>query len=162
VLAMPAPPSAESYTGPQACHAAGITYRQLDYWARTDLVVPSIRAARGSGTQRRYSHADVIALAIISCLLAAGLSLQSVRRSIDKIRGLDPDDLDGRCLALTDRGARLLTAPELVEMFAEGGVFHVLPLGHLVDEVDAALDAFDAARQARADRNAGWDFHPTL
>jgi predicted site-specific integrase-resolvase len=35
------------YRGATACSAAGISYRQLDYWARTGLVEPSIRASRG-------------------------------------------------------------------------------------------------------------------
>ena len=66
----------EGYRGPQVCAVVGITYRQLDYWARTDLLRPSITEARGSGTQRRYSYADLLQLKVIKRLLDAGISLQ--------------------------------------------------------------------------------------
>src|SRR5581483_6074513 len=62
------------YRGPTACAAAGITYRQLDYWARTGLVEPSVRAAHGSGTQRLYSFRDILVLKIVKRLLDAGVS----------------------------------------------------------------------------------------
>lgn len=62
------------YRGPQVCEIVGITYRQLDYWARTGLLVPSITAAKGSGTQRRYSYRDLLELKVIKQLLDAGLS----------------------------------------------------------------------------------------
>jgi len=67
------------YRGPTACSAAGITYRQLDYWARTGLVVPSIRGAAGSGSQRLYSFKDILVLKIVKRLLDAGISLQNIR-----------------------------------------------------------------------------------
>src|SRR5438309_6256829 len=74
------------YRGPQVCAVVGITYRQLDYWARTDLLRPSISEARGSGTQRRYSYRDLVELKVIKRLLDNGLSLQSARRAIDCLR----------------------------------------------------------------------------
>src|SRR3954468_11290116 len=76
----------EGFRGPQVCKIAGITYRQLDYWARTDLLRPSITEARGSGTQRRYSYKDLLALKVIKRLLAAGGSLQSARRALECLR----------------------------------------------------------------------------
>src|SRR6476659_3190918 len=76
----------EGYRGPQVCKIAGITYRQLDYWARTDLLRPSITEARGSGTQRRYSYTDLVELKVIKRLLDAGVSLQSARRAIECLR----------------------------------------------------------------------------
>lgn len=76
-------PDPRGYRGPEACGLAGITYRQLDYWARTGLAEPSIRAAHGSGTQRLYSRHDVIKLAAIAELLNAGISLQGIRHVID-------------------------------------------------------------------------------
>src|SRR6202011_6410072 len=72
----------EGYRGPQVCAVVGITYRQLDYWARTDLLTPSISEARGSGTQRLYSYSDLLELKVIKQLLDAGVSLQSARRAI--------------------------------------------------------------------------------
>ena len=74
------------YRGAVACKAAGITYRQLDYWARTDLVVPTVRGASGSGTQRLYSFRDVLVLKIVKRLLDTGVSLQQIRPSIEHPR----------------------------------------------------------------------------
>ena len=71
------------YRGPTACKAAGITYRQLDYWARTGLVEPSVRPAGGSGTQRLYGFRDILVLKVVKRLLDTGVSLQ-------QIRGRDP------------------------------------------------------------------------
>src|SRR5205809_7606419 len=78
--------SSEGYRGPQVCNIVGITYRQLDYWARTDLIRPSIADAKGSGTQRRYSYRDLVELKVIKNLLDAGVSLQLARRGIEYIR----------------------------------------------------------------------------
>ena len=74
------------FRGPTACSAAGITYRQLDYWARTGLVDPTVRSATGSGTQRLYSFKDILLLKIIKRLLDAGVSLQQIRVAIDHLR----------------------------------------------------------------------------
>src|SRR5438132_13377930 len=74
------------FRGPQVCSIVGITYRQLDYWARTDLLRPSISEARGSGTQRRYSYQDLLQLKVIKRLLDAGISLHSARRALDCLR----------------------------------------------------------------------------
>src|SRR5580693_615690 len=76
----------DGYRGPQVCTLIGITYRQLDYWARTGLLRPSIADARGSGTQRRYSYHDVLELKVIKQLLDAGISLQRARRAIECMR----------------------------------------------------------------------------
>src|ERR1041385_5072292 len=76
----------DGYRAPQCGSLVGITYRQLDYWARTDLLRPSITEARGSGTQRRYSYRDLLELKVIKRLLDAGVSLQSARRAIECLR----------------------------------------------------------------------------
>ena len=78
-----------------ACQVAGITYRQLDYWARTKLVQPSIRTAHGSGSQRLYSFRDILVLKIVKGLLDTGISLQNIRRAVDKLGNLGVDDLAG-------------------------------------------------------------------
>lgn len=138
------------YRGPQACAAAGISYRQLDYWCRTGLAVPSLRSARGSGTHRLYSYTDLLRLAAIKRLLDAGMSLQSVRRVMAHLDNVDVAALDGRALVLTDHESFLTTMPELADLLADAGsVFHVLPLAGLIDDVDEALDRFDARRSAR-------------
>src|SRR3954452_23378993 len=76
----------QGFKGPQACTIVGITYRQLDYWARTNLVRPSIHDAAGSGTQRRYSYRDLVELKVIKNLLDSGVSLQAARRAIEYLR----------------------------------------------------------------------------
>ena len=81
------------YRGPVACSAAGITYRQLDYWARTGLLQPSIRAARGSGSQRLYSFRDILVLKVVKKLLDAGVSLQQVRVAVSSLQNRGVDDL---------------------------------------------------------------------
>src|SRR5580704_3069003 len=85
-------PAQEGFRGPQVCAVVGITYRQLDYWARTGLLRPSIADARGSGTQRRYSYTDLLELKVIKQLLDAGISLQRARRAVECLReGLGAD-----------------------------------------------------------------------
>src|SRR5579875_3167286 len=74
------------FRGPQVCNIIGITYRQLDYWARTDLLRPSLTDARGSGSQRRYSYTDLLQLKVIKQLLDNGISLRSTRRAIECLR----------------------------------------------------------------------------
>ena len=81
------------YRVPIACQVAGITYRQLDYWARTDLVKPSIRTARGSGSQRLYSFKDVLVLKIVKRLLDTGISLQNIRLAVESLRDRGVNDL---------------------------------------------------------------------
>jgi DNA-binding transcriptional MerR regulator len=79
------------YRGPQVCKIVGITYRQLDYWARTGLVRPSVMDANGSGTQRLYSYRDLVELKVIKQMLDAGISLQSARKAVDALRAFDHD-----------------------------------------------------------------------
>ncbi|MBA2774661.1 MAG: MerR family transcriptional regulator, partial [Nocardioidaceae bacterium] len=79
-------PDDVGYRGPTACSAAGITYRQLDYWARTGLVEPTVRTAGGSGTQRLYSFRDILLLRVIKNLLDAGVSLQQIRTAVHHLR----------------------------------------------------------------------------
>ena len=74
--------TSEGYRAPQVCKLVGITYRQLDYWARTDLLRPSVQAAHGSGSQRLYSFTDIVQLKVIKSLLDAGMSLKKIRQAI--------------------------------------------------------------------------------
>lgn len=83
--------SEPGYRGPQVCKIVGITYRQLDYWARTELVRPSVMDANGSGTQRLYSYRDLVELKVIKQMLDAGISLQSARKAVESLRGFDED-----------------------------------------------------------------------
>ena len=130
----------EGYRGPQVCSVVGITYRQLDYWARTDLLRPSISEARGSGTQRRYSYRDLLELKVIKRLLDAGVSLQSARRAIECLRS-GGDDLASANLILNGSQSVLATSGEEVFDLLKGGqgVLVGVALASVVQELDAAI-----------------------
>jgi DNA-binding transcriptional MerR regulator len=110
----------QGYRGPQVCTIVGITYRQLDYWARTELLRPSITEARGSGSQRRYSYTDLVQLKVIKRLLDAGISLKSARRAIDCLRDFG-DDLTTANLVIDDgRSVLAHTGEEIIDLLAGG------------------------------------------
>ena len=127
VVQQPSDPSAEGaaevvgYRGVTACHAAGISYRQLDYWARTGLVVPSVRDASGSGTQRLYSFRDIVVLKVVKRLLDAGVSLQNIRKAIDTLRSRGVSDLAGITLISDGTTVYECRSPEEVVDLLQGG-----------------------------------------
>jgi DNA-binding transcriptional MerR regulator len=121
------------YRGPTACSAAGITYRQLDYWARTDLVVPTIRSATGSGSQRLYSFKDILVLKVVKRLLDAGVSLQNIRIAVDALRLRGVDDL-AQVTLLSDGTSvyECTSSEEVVDLLRGGqGVFGIAVSGAL-------------------------------
>ena len=136
------------FRGPQVCKIVGITYRQLDYWARTDLIRPSIADARGSGTQRRYSYRDLVELKVIKGLLDAGVSLQSARRAIEYLRHHLGEDIATASLVINGAGSVLVrTDGELVDLIRRGqGVLSIVALGGVKDELDAAITDLPQAR----------------
>jgi len=109
------------YRGPTACHAAGISYRQLDYWARTGLVVPSVRDAAGSGSQRLYSFRDIVVLKVVKRLLDAGVSLQNIRKAIEALRSRGVADLAGITLISDGTTVYECRSPEEVVDLLQGG-----------------------------------------
>jgi DNA-binding transcriptional MerR regulator len=128
------------YKGATACTVAGITYRQLDYWARTGLVEPTVRPATGSGTQRLYSFQDVLVLKVVKRLLDTGVSLQNIRTAIEHLRSQGVDDL--ATVTLMSDGASIYecrSADEIVDLLQGGqGVFGIA-LGTVVREVEGTL-----------------------
>ena len=132
--------SPAGYRGPQVCSVVGITYRQLDYWARTGLLHPSITAAHGSGSQRRYSYTDLVQLKVIKRLLDAGVSLQAARKAIDCLRSAG-DDLAAANLVTDDRGSVLAYSGEEIIDLLQGGqtVLNIVPLSGVVSELAAAI-----------------------
>jgi DNA-binding transcriptional MerR regulator len=140
-------PDDVGYRGPTACAAAGITYRQLDYWARTGLVEPSVRAARGSGSQRLYSFRDICVLKVVKKLLDTGISLQQIRTAVMHLRGRGADDLAK--LTLMSDGVSVYectSSDEVVDLLAGGqGVFGIA-LGRIWQEVDGTLAEFPSER----------------
>ncbi len=152
-----APAPAElGYRGPQVCDIVGISYRQLDYWARTDLVRPSIADARGSGTQRTYSYRDLIRLKVVKTLLDAGVKLQTARKAIEYLREDLGDDWASASLVLNGSDSVLArTDDALIDLVRRGqGVLNIVPLGHVVQELEAGIHAIDprasAGTRARA------------
>jgi DNA-binding transcriptional MerR regulator len=131
----------EGFRGPQVCKLVGITYRQLDYWARTDLIRPSLADAKGSGTQRRYAYTDLVELKVIKSLLDAGVSLRSARTAIEYLRNNLGEDIATASLVLNGAGSVLArTDGEIVDLVRKGqGVLNIVPLGGVVDELDAAI-----------------------
>lgn len=131
----------EGFRGPQVCKLIGISYRQLDYWARTGLLRPSLAEARGSGSKRLYSYRDVLELKVIKQLLDAGVSLQSARRALDCLREDLGADLAAAKLVLTGSHSVLARSNgEVVDLLAGGqGVFNIVPMSGVVDELDAAI-----------------------
>ncbi|MEO5743362.1 MAG: MerR family transcriptional regulator, partial [Terracoccus sp.] len=109
------------YRGPTACKAAGITYRQLDYWARTGLVEPSVRSATGSGTQRLYGFQDILVLKVVKRLLDTGVSLQQIRVAISHLRGRGVDDLAQITLMSDGASVYECTSSEEVIDLLQGG-----------------------------------------
>jgi DNA-binding transcriptional MerR regulator len=121
------------YRGPTACAAAGITYRQLDYWARTGLVEPSVRSAAGSGTQRLYSFQDILVLKVVKRLLDTGVSLQNIRVAVGHLRARGVADLAQVTLLSDGTTVYECTSPEeIVDLLAGGqGVFGIAVSGAL-------------------------------
>jgi DNA-binding transcriptional MerR regulator len=128
------------YRGATACSAAGITYRQLDYWARTGLVEPSIRTASGSGTQRLYGFRDILVLKIVKRLLDAGVSLQNIRTAVDLLRSRGVTELER--ITLMSDGASIYecaSPDEIIDLLQGGqGVFGIA-VGKVWHEVEGSL-----------------------
>jgi DNA-binding transcriptional MerR regulator len=131
----------EGFRGPQVCKIVGITYRQLDYWARTDLIRPSVADAKGSGTQRRYSYRDLVELKVIKNLLDAGVSLQLARKGIEYIRKNLGEDIGSASLVLNGPKSVLAHSDgEVIDLMRKGqGVLSIVALGPVVDELENAI-----------------------
>jgi DNA-binding transcriptional MerR regulator len=149
-------PEDTGFRGPTACSAAGITYRQLDYWARTKLVEPSVRSAGGSGTQRLYSFKDILLLKIIKRLLDAGVSLQQIRIAVDHLRVRGTDDLTQ--VTLMSDGASVYecrSADEVVDLLQGGqGVFGIA-IGGVWKEIEGSLLELPSERAVNDEAHAG-------
>ncbi|KGF06360.1 transcriptional regulator [Arcanobacterium sp. S3PF19] len=128
------------YRGPAVCRALGITYRQLDYWDRTGLVVPDIRVASGSGTQRLYSFRDVLLLKVVKRLLDTGVSLQQIRVAAEQLKTFGVDDLTGVTMMSDGASVYLCTSnDEVIDLINGGqGVFGIA-LGKVWREVEGSL-----------------------
>ncbi|MGP2442645.1 MerR family transcriptional regulator [Streptomyces sp. JW3] len=135
------------YRGPTACAAAGITYRQLDYWARTKLVEPSVRPAHGSGTQRLYSFRDVVVLKIVKRFLDTGVSLQNIRTTVQHLREGGFRDLERMTLMSDGATVYECTSPDEVHALLQGGqgIFGIA-VGVVWRDVESALSQLHGER----------------
>ncbi len=119
----------QGYRAPQVCKLVGITYRQLDYWARTGLLTPSIQSAAGSGSQRRYSFGDIVQLKVVKRLLDAGMSLKKIRQAMDILRTELESEQPLADVTLLSDGVSIYaahSATEVVDVFRGGqGVFGI-------------------------------------
>lgn len=135
-----AQPEGLGYRGPTACSAAGITYRQLDYWARTGLVEPSVREAAGSGSQRLYSFRDILVLKIVKKLLDAGVSLPNIRTAIATLRDRGIADLAQMTLMSDGTTVYECTSTDEVLDLVQGGqAVFAIAVGHQVSDVQGSL-----------------------
>lgn len=155
---------AEGFSGKRTAEIVGITYRQLDYWARTDLVRPSLVDAKGSGTRRRYSYRDLLEPKIIKKLLDAGLRLETVRDVFAYLRENLGEDVVSANLIISDGQVVLATSDqEMIDLIRKGqGVLNLLPLDSVKAEIDAVValhpeaggDALAVADEAPATKAA--------
>jgi DNA-binding transcriptional MerR regulator len=152
----------DGFRGPQVCDIVGITYRQLDYWARTDLVRPELADARGSGTQRRYSYRDLVRLKVIKNLIDAGVKLQTARSAIEYLKEDLGEEWASASLVLNGTNSILVRSGEdLVDVVRQGqGVLNIVSLGQVVDELEAKIvelapaESFPAGSDAHPSRSA--------
>ena len=145
-------PEDTGFRGPTACSAAGITYRQLDYWARTGLIEPTVRGAKGSGSQRLYSFQDILLLKVVKRLLDAGISLQQIRTAVTHLRERGTDDLTQVTLMSDGASVYYCTSnDEVIDLLQGGqGVFGIA-IGGVWQEIEGTLAELPSERTAEAD-----------
>ncbi len=132
-----------NFSGKRAAEIVKISYRQLDYWARTDLIRPSLADAKGSGSRRSYSYRDLIELKLIKTLLDNGIKLENIRQAFDYVRDQLGEDLTSAKLVLSGSSAVLVREnDELIDVLGKTkgqGVLNLLDLGDVKEEVDDAI-----------------------
>ena len=130
-----------SFSGPMVCRLTGVTYRQLDYWARTGLVTPSITPAMGSGSKRKYAYLDVLEVKGIKSLLTSGVSLARARQAVECLRNSLGADLASSSLVMSDTGSVLAHSDgDLVDLLRGGqGVFNIFNLAGVVAELTTTI-----------------------
>lgn len=132
---------AQSFSGKKTAEIVGISYRQLDYWARTDLIRPSVAIAAGSGSRRLYSYQDLLELKVVKSLLDAGLKLEAVREAFGYLRSQLGEDVASANLVINgSRSVVTHSGQELIDILQNGqGVLNILPLAGVKQEVDSAI-----------------------
>ncbi len=136
--------SEDGFSGTKAASVVGISYRQLDYWARTDLIRPSLTDAAGSGSRRMYSYRDLLELRVIKSLLDAGIKLESVRKAFAYLRDQADTDIATATLVISGNDVLLCDGEMLIDIVRRGGqgVLNVLAIGSVKSDLDASLLQF--------------------
>jgi DNA-binding transcriptional MerR regulator len=144
---MPDLDDSTGYRGAIAARAAGISYRQLDYWARTELVEPTVRGAAGSGSQRLYGFRDILVLKLVKRLLDTGISLQQIRTAVNQLREAGVNDLAQTTLMSDGASVYLCTSDdEVIDLVSRGqGVFGIA-VGKVLREVESSLIELDSVK----------------
>ncbi len=144
------------FSGPTVCRLTGVTYRQLDYWARTGLVTPSITPAQGSGSKRKYSYGDLLEVKVIKSLLNSGVALARARQAVACLRESLGADLASSSLVMSDTGSVLAHDDgDLVDLLRGGqGVFNIIPLANVVAELTTTLRQASLATSEKGSRSA--------
>ena len=153
---MSQPPAADrGFSGKQTAEIVGITYRQLDYWARTELVTPSLAEARGSGTRRRYSYQDLLELKVVKNLLDAGIDLQKVREVFTYLREELGEEVTTANLVIQGtRSVLVKTEDEVIDILKQGqGVLNILPMAGVKQDLDAAI--YELPKERSPEERAG-------
>ena len=128
------------FSGKRTAELVGITYRQLDYWARTDLIRPSLADAQGSGSRRAYSYQDLLELKVVKTLLDAGIRLEMVRDVFSYLRENLGTDVASANLVINGSSPVLVSGEEIIDLIHKGqGVLNVLPLAGVKEELDNAI-----------------------
>lgn len=134
------------YRGPTVCKIVGVTYRQLDYWTRTELVTPSVRSAEGSGTQRLYSFDDIVAIRVVKRLLDTGVSLQKVRQAIETLRAQGKGLSDTTLVSDGDRVFEVDGDDAIIDLLKKGQGVFAIAVGPVVTELRGEVTAFPSER----------------
>lgn len=139
----------QGFSGKKAAEIVGITYRQIDYWARTDLIRPSSCDAAGSGSRRIYSYRDLLELRVIKTLLDAGIKLESVRDVFKYLRNHVESEIAAAHIVISGQSVVLCQGDQLVDVLRNGqGVLNVLPLAGVKDQVDSQIIALTRSESA--------------
>jgi len=141
------------FSGTKAAQIVGITYRQLDYWARTDLIRPSVTDASGSGTRRAYKYRDLLELRVIKNLLDAGIRLEAIREVFTYLRDHVDSEIAAAHIVISGQSVVLCQGDQLIDVMRNGqGVLNVLPLAGVKQEVDASIVGLEQQEIARVPR----------
>ena len=148
--------SEEGFSGTRAATIVGITYRQLDYWARTDLIRPSLADASGSGSRRLYNYRDLLELRVIKSLLDAGIKLESVRTAFEYLRTHVDTDIASAHLVISGNDVILCDGDQLIDVMRRGGqgVLNVLAIGGVKSDLDSTIVQLTEASTPAAARRA--------